>query len=146
MKRFRELTKEHVVIMGRKTFESIGRPLPKRINIIVTRDNRYTISARSSKDGIVYICQSLDRAINLAKEKEKKGEIFVIGGGQIYEQAMKYADKLYLTIVAPLRPDFTSGLRWGQADTFFPDYSEFKKVVYRKESNDENYKYTFLFL
>lgn len=133
MKRFKKLTEGHVIIMGRKTFESIGKPLPNRINIVVTHNPAVTILDRSSQDGNMFICQSLEEALEVAKQKEEE-EIFIIGGGQIYQQAMKYADKLYLTIV---KGKF-------EADTFFPDYPEFKKEVYKKESRDENYSYTFL--
>lgn len=126
MKHFRELTSGHPVIMGRKTFESIGRPLPNRTNIVVSRDPNYVAPKCIAVD-------SLQKAIERAKQVEQD-EIFVIGGGQIYEQAMPLADKLYLTIVDA---DF-------EADTFFPDYSEFKKVVSKRQSKDLHYRYTFL--
>lgn len=160
MKRFRELTKGHVVIMGRKTYESIGHPLLHRVNIIITRnEKKYLLSHPElgsgsetrfrNKFGMTQgvVCQSLEETIKLAKSLTNNyklpttsDEIFIIGGGQIYEQGMKYADKLYLTIVAPLRKE----LRWGQADTFFPDYSRFKKVTFKKESKDSFFTYTFL--
>ncbi len=136
MKRFRELTRGHVVIMGRKTLESIGRFLPNRTNIIVTRDKNYKPSFLQNSVNYLtefYVVTSIEEAIDLAKTKEKE-EVFIIGGGQIYEQAIKYADKLYLTIVD----------RNFDADTFFPDYLTFKKEVLKKESNDTKYKYTFL--
>ena len=150
MKRFKKLTEGHVVIMGRKTFESLPKkfqPLPNRVNIIVTRDKKFSVSVHPTLINHlikVIICYSLDEAIKNSKfeiqNSKLPSEIFVIGGGQIYQQAIKYADKLYLTIVAPLRKE----LRWGQADTFFPDYSEFKKIIYKKESRDKTYRYTFL--
>lgn len=136
MKRFRKLTKYHVVIMGRKTFESIGKPLPNRFNIIVTRDKNYSVSMYRYIDTVV--ANSLEEALQKARnnliQKKFPGEIFIIGGGEIYEQFMEYADKLYLTIV---KGTF-------EGDTFFPDYSEFKKVVYKKERKDNKYRYTFL--
>lgn len=125
-KRFKELTTGHPVIMGRKTFESIGKPLPQRTNIIITRDKNF-----QQKNCLVV--HSLDEAINIAKTKDDK-EIFIIGGGQIYEQAINIADKLYLTIV---KGSF-------DADTFFPDYSRFQKIVFQKKSHSDKYKYTFL--
>ncbi len=125
MKFFRETTKGHTVIMGRKTFESIGKPLPKRINILVTRDSKY------KAEGCV-IASSVSDAIEFAKENESE-EIFIIGGGQIYEQSMKYADKLYLTIV---KGDF-------EADTFFPDYSDWK-VVKKIDHNNGQYEFSFI--
>ncbi len=126
LKRFKEATSNHPVIMGRKTFESIGRPLPNRTNIIVTRDKNY-----KAEDCI--IVHSLEEAFGVAKTNETK-EIFVIGGGQIYEQAIKFANKLYLTLVEGSY----------EADTFFPDYSEFKKVVFEEPCESSGYKYKFL--
>lgn len=131
--RFKKITSGHPIIMGRKTFESIGKPLPKRTNIIITRDENY------EKDGCLVV-HSLAEAIRLAKELPADAkamasqEIFIIGGGQIFEQAIKLADKLYLTTV---EGEFAG-------DTFFPDYANFKKIVYEKKSQDNNYRYTFL--
>lgn len=129
MKRFRELTMGHVVIMGRKTFESIGRPLPNRTNIIITHDSKFRF-----EEGIV--CHSIEEALRQAQGKltSQDEEIFVIGGGQVYEQAMPYASKLYLTLVGAEAKD---------ADTFFPDYSEFKKVVSLQKGESGELKYTF---
>lgn len=126
LKRFRELTSEHVIIMGRKTFESIGRPLPDRTNIIITRDVSY------SQEGVIVV-HSLEEALEVAKQKEQE-EIFIIGGGQIFEETIHLADKLYLTVVEG-NP---------QADTFFPDYSEFKKVVSEENHESGGFKYKFL--
>ena len=126
LKRFKALTLNHPIIMGRTTFQSIGRPLASRTNIIVTRDKNFRA------DGCI-IAHSLEEAIALAKEKDNK-EIFIIGGGQIYEQGIKFADKLYLTLV---KGTF-------DADTFFPDYSKFKKVVYKKEYTYASYSFTFV--
>jgi len=112
--------------MGRNTFESLGKPLSGRINIIVTRDKNY------QADGCI-IAHSLEKAIDYAKQKDSE-EVFIIGGGQIYEQGIKFADKLYLTIV---KGNF-------EADTFFPDYSRFKKVIFKQEGQNSQYQYTFL--
>ena len=136
--RFKELTTGHPVIMGRKTFESLGRSLPNRTNIVVTRDKMFEIPG-------VVIARSLEEALETAKREENKEnkenrvnkvnrEIFIIGGGQIYEQAIKFADKLYLTLV---EGEY-------EADTFFPDYSEFKKVVLEEPHESSGYKYKFL--
>jgi dihydrofolate reductase len=134
LKRFNKLTVGHVVIMGRKTFESIienlGRPLPQRTNIVVTR-NVQSFNRLYKKR--VYFVDSLVKAIEKAKERETK-EIFVIGGGQIYKQAIKYTNKLYLTIVE----------RNYAADTFFPDYSKFKRKIFEKKEESGNYKYRFV--
>lgn len=126
--RFKKLTTGHPIVMGRKTFESIGRPLPNRTNIVVTRDSSYDV------EGVVVV-HSIEKAIEEAKKKDKE-EIFVIGGGQIYEQALPFADRLYLTIVDAQ----------AEADTYFPDYSEFKKIVSEeyKEENGLKFKYVTL--
>jgi dihydrofolate reductase len=126
MRHFRETTAGHTVIMGEKTFLSIGHPLPKRKNIVVTLDKNF------QADG-VEIRYSLDDVLQEYKNKEE--EVFVIGGGIIYNLSLPYADKLYLTIVDDAPVD---------ADTFFGDYSEFKKVISERKGQDANFSYTFL--
>lgn len=126
LERFKKITTNHPIIMGRKTFESIGHPLLNRTNIIITHDMEYFV-----EDAIVV--HSLDEALKVAKEKEPE-EIFIIGGGQIYQEAISLADKLYLTIIED-NP---------QADTFFPPYSEFKKVVFEENHQTDGIKYKFL--
>ena len=138
-KRFRTLTSGRPIIMGRKTYESIGKPLPNRTNIVVTRDpsflkKHHKISHCSNCDEIV-LCNSLEEALRQAQGKPGDNEVFIIGGGQIFEQALPLADKLYLTIVE------------GEydADTFFPEYSSiFTKVVSEEKKEADGYKYTFL--
>lgn len=114
MKYFRETTSGHPVIMGRKTFESIGRALPKRRNIVITRDTSY------SQDSIEVV-HSLDEAINLFANEE----VFIIGGAEIYRQAIEKADRLYITEVDG---NF-------EADAFFP---EIDKNIWQ-EKNREHY-------
>lgn len=126
LKRFKELTLNHPVIMGRKTCESIGRALSGRTNIVVTRDKNY------QAEGCLITC-SLEDAIRLAKTKDND-EIFIIGGGQIYQQAINLADKLYLTVIKGKY----------EADTFFPDYSRFKTIISQKTFEDNRYSCTFL--
>lgn len=127
MSRFKKLTDGHVVIMGDKTYESIGAPLPGRINIIMSLDKNYQAKGCS-------VVHTIDEALKMAKEKDKKGEIFIIGGGTIYKILLPRTDKLYLTLVDDA-PD---------ADVFFPDYSEFKNTVYEKKRQVNGMKYTFL--
>lgn len=116
LKRFKQLTAGHAIIMGRKTFESIGRALPNRTNIVITRNPDF------KADGVL-IAGSLEEAI----QKAGDGEIFIIGGGEIYSQALPIADKLYLTLVE-------SGV---DGDTFFPDWRDnFTKEVFREERVD----------
>lgn len=91
MARFRKITSGRPVIMGRKTYDSIGRPLPKRRNIVISRQAALTIAGCD-------VVVSLEEAIVLAQE-DGAGEIYVIGGGQIYEQALHLAARIYLTRV-----------------------------------------------
>jgi len=129
MKHFKEITSGHPVIMGERTFHSMNdRPLPKRVNIVLTLDTKFSAPN-------CLIAHSFDQAIALAKT-QNKGEFFFIGGGQIYRQALPLADKLYLTIVDDIP---------AQTDTFFPDYSEFKKIVSEQAlTTASGYKITFL--
>jgi dihydrofolate reductase len=117
---FKKMTLEHPVIMGRKTYESMGQALPNRVNIVISRDKNYTLS-----DALTTL--SLDTAIKLAKEKEKN-EVFIIGGASIYAQALPLADKLYITKIKGVY----------EGDTYFPDYAEFKTVLSEKKSTDGN--------
>lgn len=103
LKFFRKTTVGCPVIMGRKTYESIGRPLPKRLNIIVSR------SGYDAPEGVVVV-SSLDEAYKVAATEESS-HCFVIGGGQIYAQAMDSADRLVVTHVHTIIED---------ADTYFP--------------------------
>ncbi len=130
-KRFKALTSGHPIIMGRKTWDSLPlKPLLNRTNIVVTRD----LSFSFARPGLAKLAGSLEEAIEIAKKAEGNEEVFIIGGGQIYQQAIKIADKLYLTIVDGKF----------DADTFFPDYSDFKKVISEEEHDNGEYKYTFL--
>ena len=91
LKYFKKITTGHHIIMGRNCFESIGRALPKRTNVIITRDMFYAVSD-------CLITHSIDEALSLA-EANGEEEAFIIGGGQIYEQTAELWDKLYLTEV-----------------------------------------------
>lgn len=127
LKRFKEITSGHPIIMGRKTFESIGMPLPNRTNIVITHDPEYYAEETE-------VVHSLDEALKQAQGKPGQDEIFIIGGGQIYQEAIKAANKLYLTIVEG-NPE---------ADTFFPDYSDFKKIVSEENHENDGLKYKFI--
>jgi len=91
LKYFRRITINHHVILGRKCYESIGRPLPKRTNIIVTRNKAF------EAEGCIVV-NSIEAALEYSRSKDQT-EVFIIGGGQIYEQSMKLWDRLYLTEV-----------------------------------------------
>ncbi|EKD84856.1 MAG: hypothetical protein ACD_38C00148G0005 [uncultured bacterium] len=128
LKRFKEITMGHPILMGRKTHQSIGKPLGGRTNIVITRDPAF-------KEEGVTVVSSLDEALRLAKLALGNDEIFVIGGGEIYKQALPLADKLYLTVI-----DKEIG-----GDTFFPDYSDFKRVISESDwQQSEGFKYKFL--
>ncbi len=129
MKRFKDLTTGNVVIMGRKTYESLPekyRPLPDRLNIIITRDSNY-----SAPGANVY--NSIETAIEEARKTNK--EIFIIGGAQIYLLGIKYAEKLYLTLVDKEYPE---------ADAFFPNYADFGKIIYEQENRSGELKYKYV--
>ena len=127
LKRFKQLTSGHAIIMGSKTYESLGRPLPRRTNIVIAKDPNY------KAQGCV-VAHSIEEALTEAKKIEPV-EIFVIGGGSIYTQFLPLADKLYVTEVAK---NF-------DGDVFFPPYrNEFKKIVFRQEGEHEGLKYEFL--
>lgn len=128
LKRFKEITMGHPIIMGRKTHESIGKSLPGRTNIIVTHDPQYQSAG-------CIVTHSLGEAIKEAENKESADEIFIIGGGEIYKQAMPMVDKLYLTYVD----------KEIEGDVFFPDYSEFRKITFESDWQEhEGIKYKFL--
>ncbi|MBI5457978.1 dihydrofolate reductase [Candidatus Kaiserbacteria bacterium] len=132
LKRFKELTLGRPVIMGRKTFESIlgytgGKPLPGRTNIIVTRDAGWRY------EGVI-VAPSLEDALEKAKRLDAE-EIHIGGGAQIYEQALPYITKLYLTLVDDTK----------EADTFFPAYAdEFTKKVFEEEREWNGLKYSWV--
>ena len=130
LKRFKELTTGHTVIMGRKTLESLPNgPLPNRRNIVITH------RPETLPEGCVPAV-SLDDAISKGAEDD---EIFIIGGGQIYSQAIAKADMLYLTRIHSAFPD---------ADTFFPEYdaADYDEVFYERHEPSEKYKYSFSFI
>ena len=103
LKRFKSLTMGHHVLMGRKTFESIGRPLPGRTMIVISRRKYY------QPEGI-QVVGSLDQGLELA-ESRGESQAFVIGGGEIFAQALPIADRIYLTVVQTV----------AECDVFFPE-------------------------
>jgi len=126
---FKEVTMGHPIIMGRKTHESIGRVLPGRANIIITRDQNYSTPGCQ----IVY---SLDEAIKFARSQLGADEIFIIGGGEIFKQALEQnlVDKLYLTKV---KGDFNG-------EIFFPPYEQiFPKIITSSSELEGDYQLTF---
>lgn len=129
LKYFKKMTMGHPVIMGRKSYESIGRPLPKRTNIVLTLDPYYISSG-------ILVAHSLGEAISLAEELEND-EVFIIGGATIYEMSLPHLDRLYVTEV---HKEF-------EGDTFFPDWNkdEWKLVTEEHHPSDDanNFDYSF---
>lgn len=101
-KLFKKITFGHAVIMGRRTYESIGRPLPGRLNIIVTRNRNYLAAGCS-------VVHDLPGALNSCPQDED--EAFICGGGQLYHEALPLADRIYLTVIQKEIP----------GDTYFPE-------------------------
>jgi dihydrofolate reductase len=128
LKHFKTLTNGHAVIMGRKTFESMPRALPNRTNIVITRQSDYQAEN-------IMVTSSLSEALTLAKDDPRP---FIIGGGEIYKEAMSVADEIELTRV---HADF-------DADTFFPEINSHQwKEVWREEhAADEKHAHAFTFL
>lgn len=126
LKHFKEITSGHTVIMGDKTYESIGRLLPNRKNIIVSLKEGYEVEGAEVRN-------SLEDVLKECKDSEE--EVFVIGGGIIYKLSLPFADKLYITLVDDSPKD---------ADTFFPDYSEFNQEISREDYEEDGLKYSFL--
>lgn len=128
LKHFKELTSGHAVIMGENTYHSIGRPLPNRTNIVVTLNQELELPG-------CQVVHSLDEAVRVAREHEKE-EVFVMGGASIYKQFLPMIDRLYLTLV--------NGEH--EADTYFPDYSDFTKVISEEKHENGEYQFTFFVL
>lgn len=125
---FKEVTLGHSVLMGRKTYESIGRPLPRRRNIVITRNSELAIEGCE-------MAASLDAAIAMCEGEE---EVFVIGGGEIYRQAMPLADRLYITHVA-VEVD---------GDTRFPEIAaaEWREVSRQEFARGKAFEHPFAFV
>ncbi len=135
LKYFKDKTSNHVVIMGRKTFESIGsKPLTNRFNIIITKDISF------KPDGVV-VAHSIEEAIEVGKKYSEihslSEELFIVGGAQIYEQALEFADKLYLTKVNTII----------DGDSYFPriDNSKWEVCFSEKFNSDEKNKFDYSF-
>lgn len=130
LKRFKSLTSGHHIIMGRKTFESFAKPLPNRIHVVITRQEKYKVP-----DGVIVV-NSLADAFDAAKNDTQP---FIIGGGEIYQQAMTLVDKIEITRVH---------FRFNEADTFFPkiDPNIWQEVSNTYHKKDEDHEYAFSFL
>lgn len=134
---FKENTTGKIMIMGRKTFESIGRPLPRRKSIVITSQDEW------NHDGVI-TAKSFEDALEKAKDFQKDNpefseEIFVIGGGDVYRQSLPYVDTIYLTEVAGSFP---------YADTFFPEWDKniFKEIsrVHHEKDTEHDFDFDFV--
>jgi dihydrofolate reductase len=128
LKRFKQVTLHHHIIMGRKTFESLGKPLPNRTTIIITRNKNYNAKG-------CLVVNSLEKAIEAAKSDANP---YILGGAEIYAQAIKIADKLDITYVH----------HTFEADAFFPEINtDIWEEVYREDLKaDEKNKYNYSFV
>lgn len=129
LKRFKSLTTGHPIIMGRNTFESIGKPLPNRTTIVVTNN-------KDQKFENVLTASSLEEAFSMAQKINQK--IFVVGGGQIYKNALEFSDVLEITEV---HKSF-------EGDVFFPeiDKNNWKEIRRENHSKDENHEFDYSFV
>ena len=127
-KRFKKITSHHHIIMGRKTFESFPKLLPNRTHVVITRQKNY------NREGII-VAHTLEEALEACKGED---EVFIIGGGQIYKQALPYTDQIELTRV---HESF-------EADAFFPELDEstwtLKNSIHH--GKDERHKFEFSYL
>lgn len=128
LKRFKSTTLGQTVVMGRKTFESLGKALPNRNNIVITRNKNFIAAD-------VTVVHSLEQALKISQNKEK---IYILGGAEIYTQAMPFADLLDLTLV---HADV-------EADTFFPviDQSIWKEIRREDHKKDDKNAYDYSFV
>lgn len=128
LRHFRRLTTGHPVIMGRRNYESIGKPLPNRTNIVVTRNPDYRAAG-------CLVTHSLDDAMNSAGNDS---EIFIIGGAEIYRQAFDRANRIYLTLIHARI----------EGDTYFPEFEgpPWREISRERHERDENNPYPFSFL
>jgi dihydrofolate reductase len=148
LKRFKALTMGHHLIMGRKTYESVGRPLPGRTNVIVTRDPDWNAMAAAATplaasfeadpktSAPVIVVRSLEEALDLAKDD---AEPFIAGGAQIFEQTLHRASRMYLTRVHVEI----------EGDAYFPDFddvAEWQLVDSEHREPDEKHAYAYSFL
>lgn len=135
LKRFKTLTSDHVVVMGRKTFESIGKPLPNRVSIVITRNNEYKVD-----DPNVHVVSTIGAAIRLGKEKSLEldvTEMYIIGGAEIYEQTMSLVDKLYVTQI---------NQTVSNADAFYPKIPDDFEIIEEDglHETDDGIEYSYI--
>lgn len=133
MRRFKELTTGHTVLMGRKTYESLPkkfRPLPDRRNVVVTRNDLYKLSLPPDEQNVEVVSSAAEFIEQWSSDAQPDSKLWIIGGGEIYKEALPYCQMIYLTLV--------QGKISG--DTYFPNFEhEFKKV-----ESDAHDRFSFL--
>lgn len=130
LKFFKQKTLNKVIIMGRKTFESLGKPLPKRLNIVISRNTHFSVPSN------VLLCSSLEAAYKICETTDLTNydpEIFIIGGGQIYKQSMSKVKFIYLTRI---HQQYTG-------DAFYPEIptNQFKEIKTQHREGDPSYSF-----
>jgi dihydrofolate reductase len=132
LKRFKQLTQGNFVVYGRNTYESMSKILHSRHNIILTRDKKFHVPG-------AFVRHSLEDVIKEYKLNNNMQELFICGGQQVYEQGIKYANKLYITIIDH---------NFSKADSYFPDFDmdEWNVIDYEKHPADENNEYDYWFI
>lgn len=130
MRFFKSTTSGHYVVLGRKTFDSFGKPLPNRTHVVITRNETFHYPGVLRASGI-------DEALEICRNGGET-EVFVLGGGEIYQQSMKHADKLYITEV---KASF-------DGDTYFPEFdkSDWREINREPHFKDEKHAYDYSFV
>jgi dihydrofolate reductase len=134
LRHFKELTQGNICVMGRKTYQSLGKPLTNRINVILSHKKNFNIHHG------VYVYHSVQDVLREYENySNKEAELFICGGEEIYKQFIPYADKMYITVI-----DYV----FDKADTFFPSFnlSDWKVVESIANKADENHAYDFHFV
>jgi len=126
LKRFKKLTQNQVVVMGRKTYESLGRSLPNRLNIILTKDTKWN----GIKGDNTYVYYSVEEVL----ERFKTRDLYIIGGAEIYKAFMNYADKMEITFID----------KEIEGDTYFPEISEDWGIENKETHENEDFTYHFI--
>jgi len=134
MKRFKSLTEQNVIVMGRRTYQEIGKPLPNRTNLILSKSGDIDFHPD------LYIYNSAELILqHYYNHADKDTELFVCGGEQVYKRFLPHTDKIYLTIVSH---------RFSDTDVYFPKYSldDFKITSHEKHKKDANHPYDYSFV
>ena len=140
LQHFKTITMGHPILMGRKTYESIGKPLPGRMNIIMTRNRHFNAPGCLLVSSLAEATQQAAKVDNATNSLKTKQEIFLIGGAEIYRQLLPFTEKIYLTLIHHAMT----------GDTYFPalnqdEWKEIERVSYPADQ-DNVYPYSFIIL